>query len=84
MDAIYASSLNLPYNQSHSDIPRMTTEQVDSWLEYRENYKKIIAEWMDQYDVGAVVYPGFISDMYNNGGSAAQSSSDRGTGVLNF
>jgi amidase len=81
-DAIYASSLNLPYNQSHSDIPRMTTEQVDAWLEYRVNYKKIIAEWMDQYDVDAVVYPGFISDMYNNGGSASQSSSDRGTGVL--
>lgn len=81
-DAIYASSLNLPYNQSNSDIPRMTTEQVDAWLEYRSNYKKIIAEWMDQYDVDAVVYPGFISDMYNNGGSAAQSSSDRGTGVL--
>ncbi|MDQ1000390.1 hypothetical protein QFZ28_000790 [Neobacillus niacini] len=44
--------------------------------------KRLLLEWMDHYDVDAVVYPGFISDMYNNGGSAAQSSSDRGTGVL--
>lgn len=82
-DELLASPLVLPYNRRElRDTPRMTPEQVDAWLGYRANYKQIIAGWMDQHDVDAVVYPGFISDMYNNDAAGSQLSSDRGTGVL--
>ena len=37
---------------------------------------------MDAARVDAVVYPGFLSDMYDNDGATSQHSSDRGTGVL--
>ncbi|WP_404332078.1 amidase [Mesobacillus maritimus] len=82
-DELLASPLVLPYNQRtlrYTD--RMTEEQVDAWFAYRANYKEIIAEWMDEYDVDAVVYPGFISDMYNNDSSINQLTADRATGVL--
>ncbi|MGN8647297.1 amidase [Gracilibacillus sp. HCP3S3_G5_1] len=73
----------LPYNtRSNLNNSRMTEEQVDAWLDYRANYKDIIAAWMDEFDVDAVVYPGFISDMYNNDSSNNQLTSDRATGVL--
>jgi amidase len=82
-DALLASPLVLPYNQrALRDTPRMTPAQVDAWLAYRAQYKERIAAWMDAADVDAVVYPGFISDMYNNDSANAQLSSDRATGVL--
>lgn len=37
---------------------------------------------MDENGVDAVVYAGFISDVYNNDAAASQLSSDRNTGVL--
>ncbi|PZF79958.1 amidase [Jiangella anatolica] len=82
-DALLASPLVLPYNQrALRDTPRMTPEQVDAWLAYRANYKRVIAGWMDAADVDAVVYPGFLSDMYNNDASGNQLTADRATGVL--
>ncbi|MBB5789107.1 amidase [Jiangella mangrovi] len=82
-DALLASPLVLPYNQrALRDTPRMTPEQVDAWLAYRATYKQVIAGWMDAADVDAVVYPGFISDMYNNDAAGNQLTADRGTGVL--
>ncbi|WP_244935637.1 amidase family protein [Paenibacillus glycanilyticus] len=82
-DELLASPKLLLYNQASLQVrPRMTESQVQAYLAYRTNYKKIIADWMDQYDVDSVVYAGFISDMYNNDSAAAQLSSDRGTGVL--
>lgn len=82
-DELLASSSVLPYNsRTLRDTPRMTPQQVENWLTYRGSYKEIIADWMDEYDVDAVVYAGFISDMYNNDGYSSQHSSDRGTGVL--
>ncbi|WP_020576378.1 amidase [Actinopolymorpha alba] len=82
-DAVQASPDVLPYSrQELRDTPRMTPEQVAAWLAYRQQYKQRIAAWMDEYDVDAVVYPGFISDMYNNDSASNQHSSDRGTGVL--
>lgn len=82
-DALLSSPLVLPYNQrALRDTPRMTPEQVDAWLAYRAQYKETIAGWMDAADVDAVVYPGFISDMYNNDASGNQLTADRGTGVL--
>ncbi|WP_098469353.1 amidase family protein [Serinibacter salmoneus] len=80
---VYASDAVLPYNQrSLGDTPRLTEEEVEAWVEYRDGYKELIAEWMDEYDVDAVVYPGFISDMYNNDAQTSRLTSDRSTGVL--
>lgn len=82
-DALLASPLVLPYNQrALRDTPRMTPEQVDAWLGYRATYKELIAGWMDAADVDAVVYPGFLSDMYNNDAAGNQLTADRASGVL--
>lgn len=82
-DELLASPKVLLYNQRNLQVrPRMTESQVQAYLDYRKNYKQIIAGWMDQYDVDSVVYAGFISDVYNNDSAATQLSSDRGTGVL--
>ncbi|WP_050180627.1 amidase [Domibacillus robiginosus] len=82
-NTVLASPRVLPYNQQQlRDTPRMTSSQVDAWLQYRANYKQVIAQWMADYDVDAVVYPGFISDMYNNDGASNQHTADRATGVL--
>lgn len=82
-DELLASPKLLLYNQGSLQVrPRMTESQVQDYINYRTNYKKIIADWMDKYDVDSVVYPGFISDMYNNDSAASQLSSDRATGVL--
>lgn len=82
-DELLASPSVLPYNlRVLRDTARMTEQQVEIWLTYRANYKEKVAAWMDEYDVDAIVYAGFISDMYNNDGYSSQHSSDRGTGVL--
>ncbi|MEK3882555.1 amidase family protein [Paenibacillus sp. PL2-23] len=82
-DELLASPEVLLYNQRSLQVrERMTEAQVQDYINYRTNYKQIIADWMDQFDVDSVVYAGFISDMYNNDGAAAQLSADRGTGVL--
>ncbi|MGO3885703.1 MAG: amidase family protein [Mycetocola sp.] len=81
-NAVLASPEVLPYNQrSLGTTARMTEAQVDAWLSYRAAYKDTIAAWMAESDVDVVVYPGFISDIYNNDGNSAQHSSDRATGV---
>ncbi|MFF2017707.1 amidase family protein [Paenibacillus sp. NPDC058177] len=82
-DHLLASPLVLLYNQRNLQVrPRMTEAQVQAYINYRTNYKSIIANWMDQSGVDSVVYPGFISDVYNNDSAASQLSSDRATGVL--
>ncbi|XQY93775.1 amidase family protein [Metabacillus sp. HB246100] len=72
----------LPYNHEDEDATRMTSEEVDAWLNYRTEYKERIKQWMDDNNVDAIVYAGFLSDMYNNDSSIYQLSADRGTGVL--
>ncbi|QCT03689.1 amidase [Paenibacillus algicola] len=80
---LLASEKVLLYNQrANQNRTRMSEEEVQKYIDYRTNYKNIIAGWMDEYEVDSVVYAGFISDMYNNDAQAAQLSSDRGTGVL--
>ncbi|WP_298461907.1 amidase family protein [uncultured Cellulomonas sp.] len=82
-DALLASPLVLPYNRRElRDTPRMTPEEVDAWLAYRDAAKVAIAAWMDEHDVDAVVYPGFLSDVYNNDSATNQLTADRATGVL--
>lgn len=80
---VLASERNLPYNRGNpnANTPRMTPEQVEAWLEYRRNCKAIVGEYMDQHGIDALVYAGFISDMYSNDSASNQHSSDRGTGV---
>lgn len=80
--ALYRSELNLPYNRSGSAADRLTSEQVQAWIDYRTQYKERIADWMDEHGVDAVVYPGFLSDMFSNDSASAQGSSDRASGVL--
>ncbi|MCM3762511.1 amidase family protein [Alkalihalobacillus oceani] len=82
-DQVRSSPDVLLYNQrDYEERERMTEEEVEQWLAYRARYKEVIAEWMDEYDVDVVVYPGFLSDVYNNDSAAAQLTADRATGVL--
>ncbi|MDN4640192.1 amidase family protein [Agreia sp. PsM10] len=83
-NALLSSPLVLPYNlpSQPGTAQRMTPEQVTAYIQWRTDYKALIATWMDTNDVDAVVYPGFLSDVYNNDAASAALSSDRGTGVL--
>jgi amidase len=79
---LYASPLVLPYSQQNlQTTPRMTEAQVQAWMAHRDQYKETITGWMDAEGVDAVVYPGFLSDVYNNDSATNQLSSDRGTGI---
>ncbi|WP_199224358.1 amidase family protein [Serinibacter arcticus] len=82
-NAILASDKVLPYNRRNlGTTQRLTPEQVTAWDTYRKTYKTEIGAWMDAAGVDAVVYPGFLSDMYNNDAAASQLTSDRASGVL--
>ena len=82
-DHLLASDEVLVYNKRNLNVrTRMTAEQVEAYMNYRNNYKKIIADWMTAANVDIIVYPGFISDMYNNDAASASLSSDRASGVL--
>lgn len=81
--SVLASDKVLIYNQQKYSTPtRMTDQAVQDYIKYRTDYKEVIKGWMDESGVDAVVYAGFISDVYNNDAAASQLSSDRGTGVL--
>ncbi|MDG0795149.1 amidase family protein [Cohnella ginsengisoli] len=81
--SVLASDKVLIYNKRDYTAPtRMTEQAVQDYIKYRTDYKEVIKGWMDANGVDAVVYAGFISDVYNNDAAAAQLSSDRGTGVL--
>ncbi|WP_151732810.1 amidase family protein [Paenibacillus tengchongensis] len=81
--SVLASDKVLIYNQRGYNQPtRMTEQAVQDYIKYRSDYKEVIKGWMDENGVDAVVYAGFISDVYNNDAAASQLSSDRGTGVL--
>jgi amidase len=79
---ILSSPKVLPYNRQTVPVrPRMTAEDIQKVLAYRDEYKARVKTWMDANDVDAVVYPGFRSDVYDNDG-AQTLSSDRNSGVL--
>ncbi|MDI4649629.1 amidase family protein [Cohnella hashimotonis] len=81
--SVLASDKVLIYNKRDYTAPtRMTEQAVQDYIKYRTDYKEVIKGWMDANGVDAVVYAGFISDVYNNDAAASQLSSDRGTGVL--
>lgn len=81
--SVLASDKVLIYNQRGYTPPtRMTEQAVQDYIKYRTDYKEVIKGWMDENGVDAVVYAGFISDVYNNDAAASQLSSDRNTGVL--
>ncbi len=81
---LHASPRVLAYNRPSSvpNTPRMTEQQVSDWLALRDTRKETIDAWMDSYEVDAVVYAGFISDMFSNDTASSQHSADRGTGVI--
>lgn len=81
--SVLASDKVLIYNQrGYTEPTRMTEQAVQDYIKYRTDYKEVIKGWMDENGVDAVVYAGFISDVYNNDAAASQLSSDRNTGVL--
>lgn len=81
--SVLASDKVLIYNQrGYAQPTRMTEQAVQDYIKYRTDYKEVIKGWMDENGVDAIVYAGFISDVYNNDASASQLSSDRNTGVL--
>ncbi|MDW5594562.1 amidase family protein [Conexibacter stalactiti] len=51
------------YRGAYSGSGRMTSSQVAFWKQYRASYKAILARWMDDNGVDAVVYPGLLSDI---------------------
>ncbi|HST38391.1 MAG TPA: amidase family protein [Conexibacter sp.] len=53
------SRARLPYRNPG----RMTSSQVAAWKRYRADYKAVLARWMDDNGVDAVVYPGLLSDI---------------------
>jgi len=70
----------LPYNRQATNTSRpLTDEEVDRYIAWRTEYKALYSRWMDDNGVDAVVYPGFISDMWDNDSSF--NGSDRATGV---
>ncbi|MDW5594561.1 amidase family protein [Conexibacter stalactiti] len=81
---ILQSPRNLPYNRTGGTARGYDDENAARLLKFRADYRVTVAQWMDQFGVDAVVYPGFLSDVYDNDSSAADSglSSDRGSGVL--
>ncbi|WP_020618971.1 amidase family protein [Paenibacillus daejeonensis] len=82
-DHLLASDDVLVYNKRNLNIrTRMTDTEVEGYIAYRTRYKEIIADWMTAANVDILVYPGFISDMYNNDAASASLSSDRASGVL--
>lgn len=79
---ILSSPKNLPYNQQTvSDGPGLSDEEVERILDARDVSKERIAAWMDTLGIDIVVYPGFRSDVYDNDG-AQTLSSDRNHGFL--
>ncbi len=48
---------------------------------YRAEYRQVVGSWMDDNGVDAVVYPGFLSDVWDNDGAGSHNGSDRATGV---
>ncbi|MFS0726399.1 amidase family protein [Paenibacillus sp. 1P07SE] len=84
-DHLLASNDVLVYNKKSLPAEprtRMTPTDVEGYITYRTNYKQLIADWMEEAEVDILVYPGFISDMYNNDAASASLSSDRASGVL--
>ena len=81
---ILQSPRNLPYNRSGGSSSGYSDEDAAKVLQARKAYRANVATWMDQFGVDAVVYPGFLSDVFDNDGAAADAglSSDRGSGVL--
>jgi amidase len=66
---IQDSPKKLPYNRSSSPTTatgRMTPEQLAAHRERRLEYKRRIAQWMDDADVAAVIYPNNTSDFHDN------------------
>lgn len=78
---ILQSTRNLPYNRGGTTTG-YDDENTARLLQYRAAYRQAIGSWMDQYGVDAIVYPGFLSDVWDNDGATANNGSDRTTGVL--
>ncbi len=79
---ILQSPRNLPYNRNGGTGSGYDDENTARLLQYRKDYRASVAAWMDQNGVDAIVYPGFISDAYDNDGAYWNNGSDRTTGVL--
>lgn len=79
---ILQSPRNLPYNRRGGTQPGYSDEDAGKVLAARKTYRANVAAWMDQFGVDAVVYPGFLSDVWDNDGATGNNGSDRATGVL--
>ncbi|MDO8186238.1 amidase family protein [Conexibacter sp. JD483] len=79
---ILQSPRNLPYNRSGGTATGYDDENSARLLAYRAAYRAVIGRWMDDNGVDAIVYPGFLSDVWDNDGAGSHNGSDRATGVL--
>ncbi|HST38390.1 MAG TPA: amidase family protein [Conexibacter sp.] len=78
---ILTSTRNLPYNRQGT-TNGYDDENTARLLAYRAEYRRVIGAWMDQHGVDAIVYPGFLSDVWDNDGAGGHNGSDRTTGVI--
>ncbi|NHC45329.1 amidase [Motilibacter aurantiacus] len=78
---VVCSQKKLPYTRyptSYCDgRTRMTDAQATAWRNYRAQYQKNIAAWLDTYRLDAVVYPGLLSEISLNDGGGNRSSFGR-------
>lgn len=79
---ILQSPRNLPYNRSGGTQSGYDDENSARLLAYRAEYRQVVGRWMDDNGVDAVVYPGFLSDVWDNDGAGSHNGSDRATGVI--
>ncbi len=79
---ILQSTRNLPYNRSGGTQSPYDDENSARLLAYRAAYRQVIGAWMDARGVDAIVYPGFLSDVWDNDGAGSHNGSDRATGVI--
>lgn len=67
-DEIITSQDKLPYNRraSYTGTGAMTSEQLQAFEDYRAGYRELLATWMDDEGVDAVLYPAQLSDVHLN------------------
>jgi amidase len=67
---ITRSQLRIPQFRSpatpYTGTGEMTDAEIKAFQDYRANYRSILAQWMDDNGVDAVVFPGELSDIHLN------------------
>ncbi|MDQ8043504.1 MAG: amidase family protein [Solirubrobacteraceae bacterium] len=55
-----------PASSTYTGLGPMTDAQIQGFIQYRQTYRNMLKQWMDDNGVDAVVYPGQLSDIHLN------------------